>query len=224
VALQEIEPGKRADGTLKAKRVLADIPNYPTPAQVFQNLQSSEGWPYRINDEEKVVWYQLRDRALVCLLYLAAPRISEALRLKRSQFQFNQAQNRWEIIGMKLSKVKKRDPVTGKEKRQIHTYRQETWLPLTGERAKFTELFIKFLQVACDDEGRGIFYFRSNRRALQIVGALTGMWNHYFRALGEQYLYRQWGNDLLAVADYVKVDPATLGKYIQESYRDKPSV
>lgn len=125
---------------------------------------------------------------------------------------------------MKLSKVKKRDPLTGKEKARIHTFRQEAWLPLTGERSKFTEIFVQFLQVACEDEGRGIFYFKTPRRALQIVGALTGMWNHYFRALGEQYLYRQWGNDLLAVADYVKVDPATLGKYIQESYRDKLSV
>ena len=211
MALQDIK-------TDKPRRVLADIPSYPTPAQVFENLQNSEGWHYRIKDEKKRAWYRSRDTALVCLLYLAAPRISEALRLVKSQFQFNQAMNRWEIIGMKLSKVKT------KNKARVHTYRQEVWLPLDGERAKFTKLFIQFLYVAYEGKDRGIFYFKTNERALQIVGALTGMWNHYFRALGEQYLYRQWGNDLLAVADYVKVDPATLGKYIQESYRDKPSV
>ena len=219
MALQEIEPGRKADGSPKAKRVLVDIPSYPTPAQVFKHLQNSEGWNYRINDEEKAAWYRLRDKALVCLLYLIAPRISEVLRLKKSQFQLNKGMDRWEIIGMKLSKVK-----TTKNKARVHTYRQEAWLPLAGERAKFTEIFVQFLDVCCEDEDRGIFYFRTTNRALQIVGALTGMWNHYFRALGEQYLYRQWGNDLLAVADYVKVDPATLGKYIQESYRDKPSV
>jgi integrase len=216
--IEPITPGLKSDGTPHYRRVLADIPRYPTPAQVFEQIEQGEGWPYRTQDAEKLAWYRLRDRALVCLLYLAALRISEALRLTKSQFQLNESMNRWEIVGVKLSKVK------AKGKARVHTYRQEVWLPLTGDRARFTELFVSYLSVAYEGKDRGIFYYRTPERALQIVGGLTGMWNHYFRALGEQYLYRQWGNDLLAVADYVKVDPATLGKYIQESYRDKPSV
>jgi hypothetical protein len=43
-------------------------------------------------------------------------------------------------------------------------------------------------------------------------------WPHLFRALGENYLYDAWDHDMLAVSDYVKVNPRTLEKYIRRSY------
>jgi len=39
-----------------------------------------------------------------------------------------------------------------------------------------------------------------------------------FRALGENFLYDAWDHDILAVSDYVKVNPRTLEKYIRRSY------
>ena len=44
------------------------------------------------------------------------------------------------------------------------------------------------------------------------------MWPHLVGALGENFLYDIWDHDILAVSDYVKVNPRTLEKYIRRSY------
>jgi hypothetical protein len=55
-------------------------------------------------------------------------------------------------------------------------------------------------------------------RALQITHSILGTPCHWLRAYGEDYLYENWDHDILAVADYVKVDPRTLQEYIRERY------
>ncbi len=56
-------------------------------------------------------------------------------------------------------------------------------------------------------------------RAWQIVNSTSGeFWCHLFRALGENFLYDAWDHDMLAVSDYIKVNPRTLEKYIRRSY------
>jgi hypothetical protein len=48
-------------------------------------------------------------------------------------------------------------------------------------------------------------------RAWQIVHSMSpAFWCHLFRALGENFFYDAWDHDILAVSDYVRVNPRTL--------------
>jgi hypothetical protein len=62
-----------------------------------------------------------------------------------------------------------------------------------------------------------------NSRALQITHAILGIPCHWLRAYGEDYLYEMWDHDILAVADYVKVEPRTLQEYIRKPRTNTPS-
>jgi len=86
-------------------------------------------------------------------------------------------------------------------------FRQEAFLPLEGERAALTQLVMDYLQLLKPQER--LFNF-GRTRALQITHSILGIPNHWLRAYGEDYLYENWDHDILAVADYVKVDPRTL--------------
>jgi integrase len=153
----------------------------------------------------------LRDKALVCVLYLCALRISEALRLKKSQFRMEEEKQRVRVIGILLSKRKEYSKVKFRE----------AWLPLPNvslltPRQKMTKIVIDYLY-CIGDEDRLFPFGRS--RAWQIVNSTSGeFWCHLFRALGENFLYDAWDHDMLAVSDYVKVNPRTLEKYIRRSY------
>lgn len=250
--MSTIEPIASFKG--KKRRTLMDIPRTVGPDEVWNTVMASPGWPY-IKERESMV---LRDRAYVFLLYLGALRCSEALRILKKQFRFDGARKTWTIEGVKLSKEKTgrrvRDPATGlfrvdpalvseanpegfarKSVPRKHAFREEVWLPLKGERARFTELIIEHAKTV-EPEAR-LFPF-GIKRARQIVPALTGgtwddskrqftggLWSHYFRAQGERYLYRKWGRDLAKTAEYVKVEEATLRRYLgSEDVSDLPAV
>lgn len=184
-----------------------DFENYPAPEEVYQSLIKSEGWNYKIEKE----YYMVRDRAYVSLLYLGCLRVSEILRLRKEQFSFDDPEK---VVVRSVIVSKKRYSKGRSSLRSV-------WLPKTGERSKFTDLVLLWVnQINSDDL---LFKFK-NFRGWQITYALTGKWNHYFRALGEAYLYDRWGADMLAVADYVNVNPGILAQYIRGAHRKKPSV
>tara|TARA_Y100000310_G_C20675633_1_gene812856 strand:- start:2350 stop:2964 length:615 start_codon:yes stop_codon:yes gene_type:complete len=197
---------------LKVRRTLADIEQYFPPRHMYNIIMKNKGWDYKHHIET----YQERDRALIAVLYLAALRISEGLRLKVYQFSTNEEFNRIEISGILLSKAKK------KGQPRKHQYR-EAWLPLTGQRVVYTELIMKYIKNQDLQDDDLLFPF-NRKRAWDIIKHLTGLWCHYFRALGEEYLYTHWKFDLLAVADMIKVDPKTLAQYIREGYKRQRSV
>lgn len=189
------------------RRVLADIPTYPSPQEIYNVLTTSSGWDYKTNKEE----YLVRDRALVAFLYLTCFRIKEALSVQKSDLRITD--DRVEISGIALVKIRKR----GKPRR--HKYR-DAFLPLNGERAPLTRMFMDHADTINDGllfgvGTKGI----GTKRAWQITKALTGKWNHFFRAVGEDYLYGKWKGDLLAVSDYVKVNPMVLQEYIRKRYQ-----
>ena len=228
----------------KPKRLtLKYIEYYPTPSEIYSIIMESEGWPYKTNRE----FYLTRDRALVAILYLLALRISEALRLKKKQFLLPEEtgyQDRVLVRGIKLSKSRIKvcklcgKSIKAKERKQhlkvehgIETsdvnryfkdkprkeqYRQEAYLPLTGPRAPLTQLVLDWLQKVPNKDDR-VFKI-GRKRAWEVIKRLTRWTCHWFRAFGEDYLYSQWNGDLLAVADYVKVDPRTLQEYIRRRY------
>ena len=188
----------------KDRRTLAFIKSYPRPYQIFEKITKADPWPYKDNRE----FYVKRDRALVAITYLLAARISEVLRLKKNQISHDK--NMLIVKEIKLSKS------THKDKRRRVQFRQEAFLTLTGSRAPLTNLILAYLELIYYDDDL-LFPF-STVRAWQIITHLTGEPPHYLRAYGENFLYDMWKQDLLAVADYIKVDPATLQQYIRRSY------
>jgi hypothetical protein len=53
----------------------------------------------------------------------------------------------------------------------------------------------------------------STRHAWNVVNALTGRFNHFFRALGEDYMVHH-GADLNDLGGYLKVSPAIISRYV----------
>jgi integrase len=183
------------------RRTLKYIQNYPSSDNIYNHLTKSEGWFYKTNKQ----FYAARDKALVCLMYLLALRVSEVLRLKKSQFTIEK--DRIIVSGIELSKSIR----LGKPRNDL--YRNVNWLPLHGERLKLTKLVQDYLVIS-DDQ---LFKF-GRVRAFQITTTYLGVPNHWLRAYGENYLYDAWDHDLLAVADYIKVDGRTLGLYIRKGF------
>jgi integrase len=194
--------------TPKARRTLEDIQEYYSPETILKVLWKRAGWNYQSNED----YFRLRDRALVCVLYLCALRVSEALRLKKSQFRIEEERQRVKVVGILLSKRKEYS---------IVKYR-EAWLPLSSgslltPRQKMTSTILEYLDRLAGDDDLLFHFGRS--RAWQIVHSMSpDFWPHLFRAFGENFLYDAWDHDMLAVSDYVKVNPRTLEKYIRRSY------
>jgi integrase len=184
------------------RRTLKYIEHYPRPYEIYDKIVFGSGWSYKTNMD----FYLKRDRAMVALLYLLAARISEVLRLKKSQFIIED--DKVIVRGIKLSKSRIKD------KPRREQYRQEAWLPLTGKRAKLTQLVLDYLEVAEEE-----LFISDRSQAWKITIALIGEPCHWLRAYGENYLYDEWDKDILAVADYVKVDPRTLQLYIRSGYK-----
>jgi integrase len=200
------------------RKTLSTIDKVPSPKELYSELTTAEGWPYKINQE----FYLARDRALVSLMYLLACRVSEAIQLKRSQFK--QVNNHLAVESIILSKRK-----PGKIK-----YR-EGMLPLKGVRAVFTLLVIHYfdlLKIENPNQDR-LFTFSlerkqygnsvrlvGTRRAWEVMKALLpNITDHWLRAFGDDYLYDIWDHDIMAVSDYTKQDARTLQLYLRKRYK-----
>jgi integrase len=190
-------------GKLK-RRTLKFIQYYPPPRELYQKIVSAPGWNYK----ENVEFYHARDRALASLTYLLGGRISEILRLKKSQFIVER--DRVVVRGIQLSKSRY------KNRPRREQFREEAWLPLRGERSGLTELVLSYLRLLGDND---LLFPFSRQRAWQVINSLLGVPCHWLRAYCENYLYDNWGKDILAVSDYIKVDPRTLQLYIRRSYQ-----
>lgn len=187
--------------TSGTRRTLRFIKSTPNPTQLYNQITGSEGWFYKTNKQ----YYHARDMALIALMYLLALRVSEVLRLKKSQF--SETKDRIIVSGIELSKSMRK----GKPRQDL--YRGENWLPLHGERAPLTDLVQDYFKISGED----LFKF-GRVRAFQITISYLHIPNHWLRAFGERYLYNLWDHDGLAVSEYVKVDPRTLQNYLKGQY------
>ena len=178
------------------------------PNEILELLLESKGWPYKRNVER----YLKRDRALVAILYLGGLRISEALRLKKSQFM--KRNDHILVRSIKLSKSR----IEGRPRRIEY---RDARLPLNGDRSDLTKLVLDHLE-ALEGKDAKLFKFDTTR-AWQIVTSLLPSFTcHWLRAFCEDYLYDVWDHDLLAVSDYVKVDPRTLELYLRKRHERYP--
>jgi len=190
-------------GSGKNRRTLKKIPYYPTPQELYKQIVTSKGWPYKIDIEE----YLLRDRCLIALTYLIGTRISETLKLMQEQFIDHE--DYIEVRAIELSKSSKQ----GKQRNDVYRSGQ---LPKTGERSPLTDLVVSYIKTL--DSTSKLFPFKPSR-AWQILKAfLPESTLHWLRAYCEDYLYSEWDHDILAVSDYVKVDARTLQLYIRRRY------
>jgi len=204
------------------RRVLAQIEYYPTPQQILKMLVNREGWPYKT--ESKRSFYHTRDRALCSLLYLGCLRVSEAIRIRKSQFETKDSHIL--IQAIELSKTKVKDKPRRVQFRNAR-------LPLSGERQPLTRLILNHLEVLEDNDRLFPWSLKRNRwnqivgtrRAWQICNHLLPEFTeHWLRAFGEDYLYDAWDHDILAVSDYVKIDPRTLQEYLRKRHEKYPAV
>lgn len=204
------------------RRTLRKIDRYPSPREISEAIKFNQ-WPYSTNDEIVKAFLTKRDRALVAILYLCALRRSEANKLRRNQFRI---EDKLIIIeGIKLSKAERHSKKTGKTIMRKELYRTEAWIPLEGLRAELGQYVLDYLRELQPDQE--LFSFSKNSsRIWQIVERYTkglagrnrGITPHWLRAYGENWLYDNWDKDLMAVANYVSVDPGTLSQYIRKGH------
>jgi hypothetical protein len=106
-------------------------------------------------------------------------------------------------------------------------------LPLSGPREPLSRLILDYVSLLKDEDRLFPFSLEKNekgqiagcKRAWQIIHALLPEFTaHWLRAFGEDFLYGEWNHDLLAVSDYVKVDPRTLQEYIRKRHEKYPVV
>jgi hypothetical protein len=202
----KFEEGNQA---AKDRRVLANISHYPEPKEIYESINNTKfsykDNPYKPNQKALLI---ARDKAFVALLFLGQLRISEAERLTVEQFKEAKLQS------MKLSKAERFSKKTGKRIVRKHLYRPEIFIPTKGEAGKLGSLIENYLTFLAPKDR--LFNFK-NARAEQIIKNVLGIPPHWLRAYGENYLYELFDNDIIAVANYVQVDPGTLSKYIHRT-------
>lgn len=195
--------------TGKNRRTLSKIDYYPTPQELY-NRCTTHHWTYK---GENKLTLQTRDNALVSILYLAGLRISEATRLTAEQFITEK--QKLTLIRMQLSKSQRLNHATGEVIARKNLYRTSIPLPNKGARVGFTDYIKLYLNTPPFlDQKTRLFPITTNRID-QIVKKKMGVPPHWLRAYCENYLYELWDCDIIAVANYMSVDPATLSKYIR---------
>lgn len=194
------------DGT--GRRVLADIDQYPTAKKLYQKIIDYQG-SYKTNQH----FYITRDRALASIFYIAQLRKSEAHRLRKEQF----IDNPFRIVSVELSKAEKHNKKTGELILRKDAYRKEILIPLNGELGKFGLLIKEYLELLKNPEQRLFPFSDKAGRDNQIINEMLGCPPHWERAFGENMLYELFDYDLIAVANYVQVDPRTISKYIHRT-------
>lgn len=161
------------------KRSVSDIPIFLEGIwEDLEEILNVDGWPYQTN----TVLFQLRDRALICLLILTGLRISEVLRLKKLQFR----------------SYKRKILLANVQTAKHGLLRDKIVLPKQGKLSMFTLVFEEWLNTIPNKESyvfpkgtalrTGSFLWDkplSTKRAFWIIKTTTGKFPHWFRAVCE---------------------------------------
>lgn len=192
----------------KDRRVLADIDKYPDPNELYNKIIQYQG-SYKSNLD----FYIKRDRALASIFYIAQLRKSEAHRITKNQFEYDP----FRIVSVELSKSEKHNKKTGETILRKDAFRKEILIPLNGKLGMFGKLIQEYLDIINNPEKRLFPFSDKAGRDNQILKEMLGLPPHWERAFGENMLYELFDYDLIAVANYVQVDPRTLAKYIHRT-------
>ncbi len=221
-----------------------DYKFYHTPREVWRNI-NSRTWPYK----KRVIKYQVRDLAYMCLMYLSTCRASELCRatleagrklsVKKNQFTFDGDFIRFRNVIV----LKRREPVydanskpifdsNGRQKyraiQSLEDYpvRVEIPLPLEGGGSIFTGPIVDHLENLTQDEELFKFHYP---RGWQIVEHCTydkenkrGEMQHYLRDMGIKHYSRLLNRniaDLQEFTGHARVE--NLVKYLGEGNLEK---
>lgn len=195
---------------VESRRRLADIDRYLSPQEVFSLSCRGKTWPYKRDK----AFYVKRDRGLVSLLYLSGLRINEVLRIKKSQFSYEDP----DFVVIEDVKISKR------KKRTIQTEGIpviDVPLPLAVEDrggefqlGYFTEVILSYVDVAEED-----LFKISTARAWAIVKHMTGKWCHYFRSQRISHLINKLRSDVITAKIVGIKSPATISHYYKGEWR-----
>lgn len=159
--------------------------------------------------------YHTRDRAMMSLGFLACGRINEVLRVERNQFDFDSELGFIIVTNFYVSKRKK--ITLEREGKPLVD------IPMpTNEDAllyPFTKLITDYLAIS---EGEKLFPFKEGR-AWQIIKHCTGLWCHWFRALGFTYFANKIKNPFALAKIYGIKNVNTIMRYFKTewtAYRD----
>jgi integrase len=193
------------DGLRQNKRTLKKIKNFVEPEQVYTTIIEAPIWKYRINKE----FYEKRDRAFLALLYLLGSRACEIVRIKKSQFNFDDPN----FIVIKDFEIHKRKKKTIQRK---GVPKIDFPLPKSGSLGQFTSLVLEYYK-DCKDER--LFSFNT-RRAWQIVNHMTGLWCHYFRSQRISYMINQIRSSDATAKIMGIENPQTISHYYKGTWRE----
>lgn len=200
IAYREVKRNGRVVRVPRYRRTLADKGKRVEPEQILKWLEARH-WRYSWNRE----WYELRDKALISLLYLTCGRISEVLRLRREQFK----DQRNFLIVKEYQVVKN----------TVNPIRDDWALPKQGRLAPFTAIILKHLEKL--PEKRSRLFNIGRARAWQITKKITGKWCHWFRAMGEAYYMRNVFKDPVKCASALRLRRSdTLIEYVPYEWQD----
>lgn len=193
------------DSRMFSRRTVTMDLHYPEPKELLTTMDGARYQDFR-GELDELEATKTRDRAFISLLYVPMLRVLEASRLRREQFTIEES--RVKIENIRLAK------------RRFVDYRKEAFLPLHGERAPFTESVIAHLSSSSESllfpgrrKDNGATLPLTTRQGWNIVNRLTGQFNHFFRALGEDYMVHH-GTDVNDLGGYIKVNPAIISRYV----------
>lgn len=190
---------------IKRRSVETDYKFYDPPSIIWEKIHR-ESWPYKRTPEQ----HAIRDRALMCLLYLTCTRITELTRGKvrvgmtggitKDQFVYMK-----DFIMVRNIPIYKRKFIQrGNKWHPIdfvndYPFRIELPLPLKGDLSKFTNEIQKYLKELRNDEE--LFKFK-RVRGFQIIKHVTSEFPHYFRSMGLKMWLRIFDRDLVKLQSF----------------------
>lgn len=187
------------------RRTLKDIKRFVDPIAIYRMIVDAPIWMYKRN----LSFFAKRDRALLSLLYLTGGRINEVLRLRKSQFSFDDP----EFIVIKDYEISKRKKQTI-QKEGIPKI--DFPLPRVGTFQPFTELVLDYLELTHQFKDK---LFRFGRcRAWVLVKYMTGFWCHYFRSQKLSYAVNLFKSALITAKIHGIKSPQTIAHYYKTEW------
>jgi len=195
----------------RSRRTLRDIERFYSSKEVLDLIENGRPWPYKIDKD----YFLLRDKALMCFIYLMACRINEALKVNKTQFDFKTDP---EFIVVQDFKISKR---TQKILMAQGIPKIDFGLPLVGELSPFTEKVMSWYYLQEKNLGSPLLFPGIGRvRAWGIIEYSTGKWCHWFRSQRLSYLMKTFRSETI-VAKMIGIKaPGTISHYYKGSWAE----